>query len=422
MTNLIQCSVTDRGMKSTRYTTDAGFLVARAHLANVGVQPYLRGELQTADGKGLGGNPRDLIRLMRMPEDVFAPDAIASAESAPLTIGHPKGGVTSKNYTALNKGDVRDCKREEGDLLGATVIAKAEDAIDAITKKNMTALSAGYTFALDLTPGTHNGVAFDGFQRNIRINHVAIVDVARGGPDCRVLDGTTNNNEEDTHMIKLVLNGKVFEAEDGLAAEITTLQTGVATATAAKVAADDALKAEQKKLTEALAEIERLKKTTVTDDVIELRASERAGLLSAADRLGVKVEAKGKTSKALRQEILTGLVAKDEGAKTVVLSVLGATKIEAADDATLAVLVTTLAASRPAAQVNTQDAIMSAIVSSDDAVRTVRVGDDGDGMAALGATPVNTKTGPVKAADGSTLYGREAMIERINYPSADQRR
>jgi len=416
----MECTAYDRAT-SSRFTTDAGFLVTRAHIASCGVQPYLRGELSTTDGKSIGGNPRDVVKLMRTPEEVFAPDAMASAESAPLTIGHPKGGVTSKNYKALNMGDVRDCKHEEGDLLGATVIAKAEDAIEAITKHGKTALSAGYSFTLDLTPGTHEGVAFDGYQRNIRINHVALVDVARGGPNCRVLDEETQPSG-DTHMVKKMLNSTIYEVEDALAREIETLQAGIATATTKQVAADAARTEAEGKLATATAEIEKLKKATVGDDVIELRAMERATVLKAADALGVTVDGKGKTSKALRQEILTGLVAKDEGAKTVVLSVLGATKIEAADDATLAVLVTTLAASRPAARVNTQDAIMSAIVSSDDAVRTVRVGDDGDGMAALGATPVNTKTGPVKAADGSTLYGREAMIERINYPSADQRR
>jgi len=49
-------------------------------------------------------------------------------------------------------------------------------------------LSAGYTCRYDMTPGEWNGVKYDGVQRDIRGNHLALVQEGRMGPDVAVLD------------------------------------------------------------------------------------------------------------------------------------------------------------------------------------------------------------------------------------------
>ncbi|MGL5431928.1 MAG: DUF2213 domain-containing protein, partial [Plesiomonas shigelloides] len=53
-------------------------------------------------------------------------------------------------------------------------------------------LSAGYTAKYDFTPGvTADGEAYDAVQRDIRINHVALVPRARAGRQARVFDHET---------------------------------------------------------------------------------------------------------------------------------------------------------------------------------------------------------------------------------------
>ena len=49
-------------------------------------------------------------------------------------------------------------------------------------------ISAGYSFDLDNTSGNFNGENYDCIQRNIRCNHIALVQEGRCGKDVRVLD------------------------------------------------------------------------------------------------------------------------------------------------------------------------------------------------------------------------------------------
>lgn len=51
-------------------------------------------------------------------------------------------------------------------------------------------LSLGYSLDLDETPGVWNGQPYDAIQRNIRINHLALVEKARAGEQARLnIDG-----------------------------------------------------------------------------------------------------------------------------------------------------------------------------------------------------------------------------------------
>jgi hypothetical protein len=65
-------------------------------------------------------------------------------------------------------------------------------AIDNIQRKDSAdhavEVSAGYRVDYDPTPGkTPSGEAYDGVQRNIRVNHIAIVPKGRAGPEVRLL-------------------------------------------------------------------------------------------------------------------------------------------------------------------------------------------------------------------------------------------
>ena len=194
---------------SSRERTREGFMRANAVIARVGVQSYLPHEL------GMPGTTP--IRLYRPAEEVFAADAVASVEDKPVTDKHPKEDVTPKNWKDLAKGHVRDAvARPQEGLLGARVtISDAALIRDIDSGKG--ALSCGYDFEYDATPGTTpEGQAYDAIMRRIHVNHVAVVDRARGGPQCRIADG-------ETHM-KITIGDHAFDVSEDVAAAVSTLQ------------------------------------------------------------------------------------------------------------------------------------------------------------------------------------------------------
>ena len=57
---------------------------------------------------------------------------------------------------------------------------------DSLKKYKMRELSCGYNLRLDETPGVWEGQPYDAIQRDIEINHLALVDKARAGEQARL--------------------------------------------------------------------------------------------------------------------------------------------------------------------------------------------------------------------------------------------
>lgn len=131
-------------------------------------------------------NPDGTTRRELRPEDeVFKADSLASFGLVPLTNDHPPEALTAKNTKSYAVGTVGDTVKRDSDHVRATLLVTDADAI-AKAEGGKTALSCGYVCDLDATPGIHNGERYDAIQRNIRGNHVALVDVARAGPNARI--------------------------------------------------------------------------------------------------------------------------------------------------------------------------------------------------------------------------------------------
>lgn len=176
--------VCDRIGLSVRAVTEEGYLESLSNIARTGVQEYRAYELGL-DADGI--DPMKVIRLHRPAEEVFDPESMASFEGKPVTLGHPDEPVTSENWSGLAMGEVIKIRRA-GDMLAGKVIIKARSAIDAV-EAGTVELSNGYSFKLDMTAGrTSEGEEYDGIQREIRGNHVALVEAARCGSACRLGD------------------------------------------------------------------------------------------------------------------------------------------------------------------------------------------------------------------------------------------
>ena len=191
-----------------RAKTPAGFLVCLdVPIARTGTQEYAPGETPIEPGS-------DGVALIeREPDEVFRPETIASANGAPFVDDHPPEDVTPDNWGEYTRGWVMNARRGEGDqkdLLLADIVVSCPDAAQAI-EDGKTEISAGYD--ADYVEGDAPG---RGKQKNIIINHVALVDEGRCGPRCSIGDrrnGTMTTTDRKSTAFRDLLR-RAFKAKD----------------------------------------------------------------------------------------------------------------------------------------------------------------------------------------------------------------
>jgi hypothetical protein len=150
-----------------------GWLKADAAIARAGIQSYRRGD----------GSVR---REFRPPEEVFDSAAMASFAMVPVTDNHPADGLlTAENTREYQRGHLGETVRRDGDKVRATVLVTDADLVKRVLAGKQQ-LSAGYVCDLEDAPGEYQGERYDCVQRSVKGNHVAVVDVARGGPELRL--------------------------------------------------------------------------------------------------------------------------------------------------------------------------------------------------------------------------------------------
>lgn len=168
---------------------DDGFAHIPATLTRTGVFPY-----RNADGS---------IRMeLRHPEDVMHPDSLATLKRKPVVVGHPSFGAVNKdNAKNVSVGFTGDDIEQKEDHVAGTVTLLDGHAIDLVTRKQnpMRELSAGYRALVTAESGTYKGVRYDSRQRQIRYNHVAMVDQGRMGASVKLMvDSATGVYIEDS--------------------------------------------------------------------------------------------------------------------------------------------------------------------------------------------------------------------------------
>ena len=175
-------------VSSVRSVDEQGFLhVETSNISKATVNPYLGGEIQGWEQMGL--DPDKTYYLFRPPEELEK--AAPTFNKLPLLDFHIEVNAFDLEQAKVNDhlvGSTGD-KAEFKDpyLVNSLVIWKA-GAIEGIMSKEQTELSCCYRYELDMTPGEFNGTKYDGRMKNIRGNHVALVDEGRAGPDVVVKD------------------------------------------------------------------------------------------------------------------------------------------------------------------------------------------------------------------------------------------
>lgn len=277
--------------------TPEGFYQGRAPVTCTGIFRYLQ-----KDGS--------VVNEFLPPEEAFKAESLATLALKPLTNDHPKEKVTAENYSKFAVGTVgRDITNDAYNVY-ADISIQAKTAVED-AKAGRTGLSCGYSTDLIeggevsypvmgwdsdsgmykeigrtvyKVPGTINGMPYDKIQTNRVYNHLALVDVPRGGDSLHIrfdgadsvgilvprTDGTNaagtkpnNSAQEENRMKTIHLDGvkQGFEVPEPVAERLEKLDGEVTSLTSAKADAEA-------KLAAANAALETVKK-----DAADLAAS-----------------------------------------------------------------------------------------------------------------------------------------------------
>ena len=200
---------------------DGRLHVSKTNISKANVCPYFGREIPNWQELGL-----DADKVYRLYRD---PDELA------------KGASTFNNLPILNKHirvTVEEPKKEnvvgsigsdvsfDEQYLKASLCVWDAPAIAGVESEKQCELSAAYYYTADMTPGTApDGEAFDGVMRDIKGNHLALVEAGRAGPDVYVADSDpfvkNTIKPKETPAMKMTKLGKaLFVSLRGLSPKI----------------------------------------------------------------------------------------------------------------------------------------------------------------------------------------------------------
>jgi hypothetical protein len=197
--------------------TPEGYLRAWASIARTGIQLYT-----DADGS---------VRREYRPEtEVASPASLASFAGKAVTAEHPPVLLDADNTKDYQVGFSGTEVVYDNGFVKAVMTITDQDAIDRIMRGDAREVSAGYRVNYDPTPGiTDSGEHYDGIQKEIVGNHIAVVRRGRAGPQVKLhLDrqdaadpSLIQNTKERLMTAKVVFDGAEFEVSESVALAIT---------------------------------------------------------------------------------------------------------------------------------------------------------------------------------------------------------
>lgn len=290
--------VFDEGAKWHRSAD--GYLAASPRIARTGIQVYKGWEMGVPD--------KETVKIYRPESEVFNIDSLRSYAHKPITNDHPKEAVTPANWRKYAVGQTADEILRDGGFIRIPITIMDENAIKDI-EDGKRELSLGYTMELNWTPGrTEDGQSYDGVQKSIRANHLAIVASARGGKELRVGDSTG----ETTMSKKITVDGAAFEVDDAAAVviprHVERLEKGVADSTVALKTAQDKAATDAATIATLTAENATLKKKVedakLTPQQIELLVRDRATVVAQARAVLASVVTDGRELSDIRRQVV----------------------------------------------------------------------------------------------------------------------
>lgn len=179
------------------YDVDGRLKVAATPISKAAVNPYLGKEIP--GWQKLGLDPDRIYQMLRDPEELASPETIASFNELPLKIVHTATTADDHDRDVVVGTTGSNAEFSFPYLLNSLSVWDQE-AINLVEAEKQKELSSAYRYDPDMTPGVWQGQKYDGVMRNIRGNHVALVEQGRAGSDVCVGDEllTARNFQEET--------------------------------------------------------------------------------------------------------------------------------------------------------------------------------------------------------------------------------
>ena len=169
---------------SARHFDENGYLhVAASHITKATVNPYYGSEIPGWEEAGL--DPGRIYHGLRDPEELQK--SLPTWAGLPLHVEHHIDSASDPQKLS-RVGAVGTEITWNPPYIDAPLVVWDAAAIAAIENGTYRELSCAYRYEPDFTPGEYNGQPYDFIMRNIRGNHVALVEEGRAGPDVLVAD------------------------------------------------------------------------------------------------------------------------------------------------------------------------------------------------------------------------------------------
>lgn len=299
--------ITEDNMVEPFRKTPEGYLKGRAIVTNTGIFNYIQ-----SDGS--------ILRELRTPEDIGNQETLDSLVMQVMTDDHPKGevapngAVNADNAKQLQAGFTGESVKFDGHATSIPITITDGKTIDKILQDGKIALSCGYAADLEMRAGfAYGNNQYDAVQKNIKYNHIAIVERGRAGDLAKLKlrmdsndavfinsdvfgDNKIQPKKENKTMAKIKLNDNVeFEVDKRVEDEFNTIKkTNEDLDKSLKSKNDemstlqgkyDSLVADNAKLKEDKETLEKEIPTKVNDAV-----KNRIGLVDQAVKFGIEIK------------------------------------------------------------------------------------------------------------------------------------
>lgn len=251
--------------------TKEGYIKGMAIVTRTGIFKYVDSQ----------GN----IRLeLRHPDDVLEAESLESLKQIPITVEHPTVLVDATNAKNLSVGLTGETVKVDGENIETAITITALDGINAVDN-GKEELSLGYTLDLEEEEGVYNGQPYTHRQKNIRYNHLAIVERGRAGANARLnfdsfeyaMIVDENITHERENMVKINIDNVDVEVDEAVKKAYDSLNARLDSVTAET----EALKA---KLDEKEEELKKAKEIN-SDSAISEKAKARVELIAKAGKV-----------------------------------------------------------------------------------------------------------------------------------------
>ena len=199
--------------QSARSIDSNGFMrVANCPLTKEQVAPYLGREIPNF--RSLGLEPDRIYQVYRPASELSKPSTINSVKGIPLLLDHAPVSPDDLREDQL-VGSLGDAAKWDGTYLRCNLNILAKKAQDHIKDHSMRELSLSYAYTPVIKAGSFKGKHYDIVMKDIKANHLALVEAGRAGSDVRVCDSLPmelKQMNENTNVLE-VLNKLLDEVQ-----------------------------------------------------------------------------------------------------------------------------------------------------------------------------------------------------------------